>query len=231
MYLEEKPALQALPARPYDTSEVAWLIADGFHRVHFETNTYSVPRAYVGVRLCVRATEAAVRIYDGAARLLAEHERVPRGAHEDRELPEHRKQRRIDIDKVVERFQLWGEGAATFAARLRQRRRYAGRELSSILTMQARYRVEDILKALEHALAYGACSAKAVERILHVRATPLDSSDVVTARIREEIRRALRRTPVRQRQLDFYQEAITGRDGKPVEASDEVEDTEEPDAG
>ena len=38
MHLEEKPALQPLPARPYDTSEVAWLIADGFHRVHFETN-------------------------------------------------------------------------------------------------------------------------------------------------------------------------------------------------
>ena len=34
-----------------------------------------LPRAYVGARLCVRATEGAVHIYNGYARPLAIHER------------------------------------------------------------------------------------------------------------------------------------------------------------
>jgi len=224
LYLEEKPHLQPLPVHPYDTSEIVWRIVDGFHRVSFETNTYTVPRNYVGERLCVRVTQDRVHIYDSVARLLATHERAPRQAHEDRSLPEHARRRRIDIDKVEQHFQIWGEEAATFAARLRQRQRYAGRELSSILTLQSRYCVEDILAAIGHALAYDACNAKALERILQVRATPLDLHDVVADRIRAEIRRALRRAPVRQRQLEAYQELLAGRE------DDDMEDTDEPEA-
>lgn len=224
LYLEEKPHLQPLPVHPYDTSEIVWRIADGFHRVSLETNTYTVPRNYVGERLCVRATEDRVHIYDGVARLLATHEQAPRQAHEDRTLPEHGRQRRIDIDKVEQHFQLWGEQAATFAARLRERQRYAGRELSSILAMQSRYRVEDILAAIRHALDYDACNAKALQRILQVRATPLDLHDVVADRIRAEIRHALRRAPVRQRQLEAYQELLAGSD------EDDMEDIDEPEA-
>ncbi len=223
MYQQEKPELQRLPAAAYDTSQIVWRIVDGFHRVLFETNTYSVPRAYVGAPLCVRVTEDAVRIYDGAARLLATHDRVPRGAREDRVLAEHRRKRRIDIDKVVEHFQIWGDDAATFAVRLRQRRRFAGAELSAILALQARYRVEDILTSIKHALDYDACSAKALERILQVRATPLDLHDVVTDRIRAEIRRALHRAPVRQRELEAYQKLLAQR-----EDDDHTEDTDEP---
>ena len=225
MYLEEKPKLQPLPAHPYDTSEIVWRIADGLHRVQLETNTYSVPRQYVGQRLCVRATEELVRVYDGAARLLAVHERLPRQAHEDRVLPEHKRRRRIDIDRVVQHFQLWGDDAATFAVRLRKLRRCAGRELSSILTLQARYRLEDILTAIKHALVYDACSAKALERILQVRATPLDLHDVVAHRIRTEIRRALHRAPVRQRQLDAYQQLLANR-----EDDNQLEQTDEPES-
>ena len=147
MLQEEIPHLIELPRHPYDTSEICWRIADGFHRVEFETNTYTVPRAYVGFRLCVRATENVVHIHDGYARHLATHERAPRGAHAECELPEHRRQRRIDIDKVMERIETWGEAAACFAARLRQQQRYVGVELSSIIAMQAEYRLEDILDA------------------------------------------------------------------------------------
>ncbi len=227
MYLEEKPVLQALPAHAYDTSEIVWRIVDGFHRVQFETNTYSVPRPYVGARLCVRATEDTVRVYDGAARLLATHERAPRQGHEDRTLAEHGRPRRIDIDKVVEKFELWGAEAATFATRLRARQRYAGRELCSVLALQSHYRVEDILTAIAHALHFDACYAKALERILQVRATPLDLQDVVADRIRAEIRRALHRAPVRQRALDIYQQLIEGCDD-----DDEVlHEHQEPDTG
>jgi len=226
MYLEEKPLLQPLPAHAYDTSEIDWRIVDGFHRVQFETNTYSVPRPYVGARLCVRATEDIVRVYDGMARLLATHERVPRQAHENRTLPEHESPHRIDIGKVVEKFELWGTEAGLFARRLRARQRYAGRELCAVLALQGRYRVEDILAAITHALHYDACYAKALERILQLRATPLDLQDVIVDRIRAEIRRALHRAPVRQRALDKYQQIITGSEGVDTE---ETHEHKEPD--
>jgi hypothetical protein len=209
MLAEESPLLKELPAHPYDTSEICWRIADGFHRVELDTNTYTVPRAYVGFRLCVRSTESTVQVYDGYARLLATHERAPHGAHEECELPEHRRQRRIDIDKVMQRFETWGEAAACFAAQLRQRQRFAGVELSSVLALQARYRLEDILNAIEQALAYHVCKAGAVKRILQVNAQPLLFKDVVADRIRAEIRRTLERVPVRQRALDTYQQLLT----------------------
>ena len=226
MYLEEKPSLAPLPSHPYDTSEVVWRIADGFHRVLFETTTYSVPRQFVGHRLCVRATDELVRVYDGGARLLATHQRAPRQAHDNRTLPEHGRPDRVDIDKVVEHFQIWGDDAARFAARLRGRQRYAGQELSGILALQSRYRVEDILAGIQHALDHDACNARALQRILQVRATPLDLHDVVADRIRAEIRRALHRAPVRQRPLKTYQELLANREDDDTE---DIDEPEEPD--
>ena len=228
MYLEEKPSLAPLPRHPYDTSEVVWRIADGFHRVLFETNTYTVPRQFVGHRLCVRTTDELVRVYDGAARLLATHERAPRQAHDNRTLPEHGRRERVDIDKVVERFQVWGDDAARFAARLRGRQRYAGQELSGILALQSQYSIEDILAAVRHALDHDACNARALHRILQVRATPLDLHDLVAHRIRAEIRRALHRAPVRQRSLDAYQELLASREDDDTE---DIDEPEEPDTG
>ncbi len=208
------------PSSPYDTSEVVGRIADGFHRVLFDTNTYSVPRNYVGFRLYVRASEDQVRVYDSAIRLIAEHERVPSGSHEDRELPEHRRQRRIDIDKVIERFESWGERAATFAQRLRQQRRFAGKELSAVLALQAEYSVESILGAVDHALHYDAYDLRSFTRILQVHAEPLSREAIVTDRIRTEIRRALAHVPVRQRQLAAYKDILNPHEDNTEEPDD-----------
>lgn len=224
MYLEEKPMLQPLPTHRYDTSEIVWRIVDGFHRVQFESNTYTVPRPYVGARLCVKATQNQIVVYDGAARLLATHERAGRGAKENRTLPEHGRVRRIDIEKVMQTYELWGEKAGAFAARLRARQRQAGRELSAVLALQSRYRLEDILGAIHHALRYDACHAKAIERILQVQATPLELQDVVATRIRAEIQRALHRTPVRQRELETYQQLLSGCD----DDTEVIHDNQEP---
>ena len=231
MLVEERPHLKPLPSHPYDTSEIGWRIADGFHRVEFDTNTYTVPRNYVGHRLCVRATQTTVEIYDGYARLLATHERAPHGARDNRELPEHRKRRRIDIDKVMQRFETLGEAAAVFAARLRQRQRYAGVELSNILALQSRYRLEDVLAAIDQAMAYHAYKASSLERILQARAKPLLLQDVVAERIRNEIRRTLVKVPVRQRGLDQYQDLLapSNRSDDTFEEKHEPDTTTEPD--
>jgi len=235
MLEQERPKLRPLPRRPYDTSLVVARIADGFHRIVFETNTYTVPRDYVGHRLFVRVSEDLVRVYDPAIRLIAQHERVSAGSGEDRELPEHRRQRRIDIDKVLERFDGWGEAAGTFARQLRQHKRYAGQELSSIVLFQADYALEDILAAIEHATRYQAYDARALKRILEVHAEPLTRQDVVAERIRTGIRRTLDKVPVRQRQLSVYQRVLSARQDEPStqETDDELahKDPDKNDAG
>jgi transposase len=205
MLAEELPAFKPLPPHPYDTSEIGWRIVSGLHRIEHDTNTYTVPRNYVGHRVCVRATANTLEIYDGFAKLLARHERAPRGAGHDSELPEHRRQPRIDIDKVIERFDAWGEAASRFAANLREGQRYAGVELCHILDLQSHYRLEDILAAIDHALAYRACTATALQRILQAKAQPLVIQDIVAQRVRAEIRRTLVKAPVRQRPLTDYQ--------------------------
>lgn len=204
---EEKPHLLPLPAHPYDTSEVAWRIVDGFHRVALDTNTYTVPPRWVGHRVCLRATEKLVEVYDGSANLLARHDRAPRGAKMACELSEHRVKKRLDVDQLLQRFAALGERAGRFAVRLRQHQRYAGVELAHLLGLQVHYRLEDLLAALDHALDYGAFSASAVERILEAKATRLTLPELVSERLRQEIRRTL--APVRQRGLRDYQRLLS----------------------
>lgn len=205
----EQPFLQPLPARPYDTSEIGWRIADGYHRVGFDTNTYSVPEEYVGYRLCVRATETTVSIYDNAIRHIATHPRAPRGANEDQALPEHRRKPRINIDNVMARFVGLSDLSGTFAKRLRDTQRYAGLELSKILQLQTSYRLEDLIAAIEHAHRHHSFSSKAVERILEVHATPVTFTDLFTRQLRESIADTMSRKPVRQRSLADYQKILT----------------------
>ena len=79
----ERPLLGPLPAKPYDTRDLAYRIPDGYGRVHFDGNRYTVPPSYVGRMVYVRADDERVEIFDGQATRIAEHERQARGADVD----------------------------------------------------------------------------------------------------------------------------------------------------
>src|SRR5690606_41395228 len=55
MFEAERPHLQPLPARPYDTREVVVRLVDGYGYVQHQTNFYRVPAKHIGalVYLCV----------------------------------------------------------------------------------------------------------------------------------------------------------------------------------
>jgi transposase len=210
MLAEERPYLQPLPARPYDTRDVVIRLVDSQGYVRHETNFYRVPDAHIGtlVYLCVERDR--LEVFDGGVHRLAEHERLPDGAGQRAQGAWGRRRGRFDVELLLARVAAWGPRAAEFAQRLRSAKRFAGPALSFILGLQLTYSADDIVSALEHALEYEAYDPRAVERILQARFRPRSLGEQIAATTRARIRDVMRDHPVLQRPLDSYATLRTG---------------------
>lgn len=71
---EEKKALLPLPAKPFACCRVVEVKSDRYSRVCFETNRYSVPVAYAGSFLTLRAYVDRIEVWQGG-QCLASHKR------------------------------------------------------------------------------------------------------------------------------------------------------------
>jgi len=174
LFAEEQPLLRPLPHHPYDTARVLYKLCDIEGFIAWEGNWYSLPYEYVTEILPVRVTENELFVYRPDLTLLARHELKPRGAQEHSILPGHRPSNADhgpDLDQLRSAFEGLGEPAGTFLAALEKcERRSAGYHARKILALRDGYDTLDLLKALEHALEYGALEHTAVERILAARA-------------------------------------------------------------
>ena len=191
--------LQPLPRVPYDAREMAWRLVDGYGYVRFEHNFYRAPRGWVGRWVGVRAGERELELYGPMAERLVRHARAPRGAGKYVPPPEEKTGGRRQIAELMERFAAWGEAPAAWARQLRQRKRYAGVELTRVAQMQESYCLDDLLAAIAHALRYGAYDARSIARILEAQATPRTARERLNERARDEIRRRMATAPVEQR--------------------------------
>lgn len=227
MFEAERPHLQPLPARPYDTREVVVRLVDGYGYVQHQTNFYRVPDKHIGalVYLCVDIER--IEVFDHGIHRLAEHERMPDGAGLRRGEPS--KRQRYDLTLLTERLAAWGEVAETFAARLRERKRYAGPELTHILGLQLTWSADNVVAALEHAMRYDAYDARAVERILEARFKPRSLKEQMADTTRAQIRAALRAHPVKQRALSEYAALRDGDGGRAPPSTPRDHHEEDPD--
>lgn len=216
----ERAELQPLPARPYDTRDVVVRVVDDYRRVRFETNHYPVP-APIGDLVYVCADAERVEVCDRGARRLIEHERLPDGA-KIRLDPPQSKRARYDVDELVARVGDWGEVAATFAEGVRATRRTAGAELVRLLQLRVDWALDDVVEALERAIAYRCFEVTKVRRILEARYTPRRFEEQIADATRERIARVMETRPVRPRPLDGY-EALRRGDAA-VETPEEDED-------
>ena len=223
---EERRFLQPLPARPYDTREVLVRLVDTYGYVQFQTNFYRVADQHIGDLVYVCVDLERLEVFDRGIHRLAEHQRLPDGAGLRQGEPGRR--RRYDLTLLLERLAGWGEAAGTFGQRLRERKRYAGPELSHILSLQLRWSAEDIVAALEHAIRYDAYDARAVERILEARFRPRSLEGQMAEATRTRIRQAMREHPVGQRSLTEYAALRTG-DGTASPTFRESTHEEDPD--
>jgi transposase len=205
MLAEERPYLQPLPAHPYDTRDVVIRLVEATGHVRHESNLYRVPDEHIGELLYVCVGPDQLEIVDRRVHRIARYERLPDGARQrlgdDRF---GRRRRRYDVILLTQRLEAWGEVAADFARRLRDRKRYAGPELSYVLDLQLTWSADDIAGALEHAMRYEAYDARAVQRILEARYTPRTLAEQVAESTRGRIRDAMKDHPVGVRPLTSY---------------------------
>lgn len=173
LFAEEQPSLLSLPLHPYDTARVLYKLCDIEGYVTWETNRYSLPYEYVTDILPVRITENELFIYKADLTCIARHPLLPRGAELTSDLPGHRPQEvehGPDLEQLRHAFQGLGEGAAEYLLALEKRQlRSAGYHARKVLALREGYDTAELLKALSHALAFGALEHHSVERILLAR--------------------------------------------------------------
>ena len=78
-HAEERPFLLALPARPYDCSEVVYRSVDAEGFVVYRQNFSSAPWRQIGQVLAVRVSENELTIYDRSFIAMGVHRLFPRG--------------------------------------------------------------------------------------------------------------------------------------------------------
>lgn len=206
LFLErELEALQPLPRRPYDCSEIFLRVANMEGYIEFETNRYPVPYEYITDILTIKAAEHEIGIYSPELDLLVRHERLAAGAvvtldggaiHGSRKI-------RYGLEPVREQFLELGEHSHDFLSGLREKHpKNCGFHARYILRQKERYHCADIDKALAHACLYHAYDCKAVERILQAKAKTRTLESARNEKAAEELRKAL--PEIRQRSLDEY---------------------------
>ncbi len=79
---QERPALKPLPLEPYEIAQWKQATVHPDHYIQINKKAYSVPTAYVGKKLWVRATDKVVQIYD-EHRLIKQHAVTPYYRHTD----------------------------------------------------------------------------------------------------------------------------------------------------
>ena len=183
----------------------------------------------IGELLYVCVGPERLEVFDRGVHRLAELARIPDGAGQTQQ-SDRSKRGRHDVTLLQERLAAWDPAAADFATKLRARKRYPGAELNHIVTLQVTWSVDDIVKALVHAMAYGAFDARAVERILEARFKPRRLAEQIADATRDHLREVMKDHPVEQRALSSYQTLRTG-DGCLTEETrdhDPIADQEEP---
>src|SRR5216684_3919610 len=229
-FLEEKPHLLSLPARPYDTARVLYRTVNSEGHVMYQQNFYSVPWQRIGELLPVRITEKELIVYGPDVREIARHELYPSGiTGEKHSLPEHSPGRdhHQKYELLKERFDEFGPSGVAFFDELIRTRRCGKNEAARVLGLLATYHRDDLARALERAVRYRAYSWSAVERILAAQARPRSVWESLEAEAQEQLDEIFRQSPLSVRSTAEYQSLL-----EETAHGDETEDDQDnPDEG
>jgi transposase len=221
LFAEEEPLLRPLPSHPYDTARVLYKLCDIEGFIAWDGNRYSLPYEYVTEILPVRITQRELFIYQADLTCIARHELKPRGAGEEVILPGHRPwrvERGPNLDQLRRAFNELGDEAAAFLAALEKtNQRNAGYQARKVLALREGWDTADLIKALSHALAYGAFEHGAIERILLARASPRRLDEYIAQAISQKLGRPLDKSCTEPRDLAEY-DALPCRGLTPLSA-------------
>ena len=171
-FAAERAAMRPLPERPYEAAVTRIVRANNRFRVVVDTNRYSVPAEYAGVRLALKAYPDRLCLYHHH-NLIAEHARSYE-RHRDFEHPDHPRallvQRRAAKEqRLLMRFLTLSPKADAYYQQLQQRRMNPRHHIRQIVALSEIYRREKIAQAIEDAFAFQAFSCEYIANILEQR--------------------------------------------------------------
>ena len=172
LWQQERAHLQPLNEQPFDSAVIKTVRASKQFRVSFDGNRYSVPAAYAGTRLQLKAYPQRVCLYADAT-LIARHRRCY-DRHQDIEDPDHPRallaqRRKAREQKMLARFLTLSPQAEAYYLQLRERRLDARRHLEKILALSELYGTEAVARALDDALHFQAFSSDYIANLLTQR--------------------------------------------------------------
>lgn len=169
VFAAEQPFLLPLPANPFPSEERLDVHVGRTPYVRFDLNDYSVPADHVGRTLVVHATDATVRVVDGAA-VIARHVRSwDKGAQVEDEAHVRAlvaRKRAARHHRGLDHLHHTVPTAAPFFAAVAERAGSLGRTMTGLLRLLDLYGPGPLDQALALALAHGAPHLAAVEQLL-----------------------------------------------------------------
>ena len=167
-----KEILTPLPANPFDIATVTQVRASSQFRITLDTNYYSVPAAYAGSRLTLKAYPDRVCIYF-ENKLIARHVRSY-DRHEDVEDPDHPKallaQRKKARDqKIYMRFLSLSPKAEAYYRQIEQRRMNPYHHIHKIVALSDIYGADAVCRAIDDAFVFRAFSSEYIANLLEQR--------------------------------------------------------------
>jgi transposase len=223
LFAEEQPLLQPLPRHHYDTARVVYKLCDLAGFIAWESNRYSLPYDYVTDILPVRVTETELFIYRADLKCIAQHPLLPRGAQLESILEGHRPKdagHGPNLDQLRVAFAAIDEKAAAFLVALEKASpRSAAYHARNVLAMRERWNTDELVRALEHARAFGALEHGSIERILMARASPRRLDEYVAEATARKLERAVTQSCTEPRDLTEY-DALPCRGSTPLSEGD-----------
>lgn len=169
----ERPAMQALPLRPYDCSVVVDKLVDKQARFSFDGNRYSVPPQYAPGKITLHVLPESLTAYcDG--NLIAKHvrcfeKRADPIVDPDHQIQFRKQQRRSKDRKALQHFLALGHVAVEYYQQLQLRSINELSHVRKILALTEYHDRQSVLRALADANAHCAFSAEYIANLLQFR--------------------------------------------------------------
>ncbi|MBW2660315.1 MAG: IS21 family transposase [Deltaproteobacteria bacterium] len=172
LFDKERAHLQNLPANPYDIATISQVRASSQFRVSLDTNRYSVPAEYAGVRLTMKTYPDRLCFYY-EEKLLARHTRCY-DRHQDFENPDHpkpllAKRRKAKTQMIYKRFLALSPRAEEYHEALAAKRFNPVGHVRKIVGLSEIYGSEDVKRAMDDAFLFQAFSSEYIANILEQR--------------------------------------------------------------
>jgi transposase len=223
----ERPELLSLPARDFDTALVLYRHVNVEGYVTHRSNFYSVPWSYIGQVLPVRVTDNEVIIYSTGLDEIARHPLVSgtvtgvRQAIKSHHPSSDPNQRAL---LLRQRFNELGPVAVQFLDGLLAKQVQGKLQAQQLLALVAHYQRDDVRKALERAIRFGAFSLAAVRRILSAQAQPKPLLDELADLHRETLDPLLRDNAIGPRHTSAYQHLLLPEEADETPAEENPQD-------